>query len=527
MNKLYLSILAGATLLLSSCDMNLTQQGVLDDEAPLTLDYATQMRNYTVYSQLRGMTVGAWVYNTELQLDQFIGLSNNGGRGGNIANGFLTSSSGEFSGVYASCYTRIANCNYLLPQLQRLLDGGLSASDEAQVKKYIAEVKFTRAYCYYYLLDHFCNTNEAVGNAESTLGLQIVTEYYPTGDNSKYPGRSSLQASIDFIKGDLTEAFNGLSEYESNVDTEACVAGSNYLSSYAVAALQARMSLVIGDYATAVEKAQYVIGNSQYKLATLEDYISMWYDQDVRELIFAPYVDVNEISDPEAFSTCQGWNYWWADIKQCDYIPTQQTVTSLIEYEDAEGYINDIRFVAFLGGEPYVLNIEGGTTKTYVFQKYPGNTALDKTNPMFDNTPKPFRLSEQYLILAEAAALTNGQEATSQKAISDLVRARLIDANGFNNVTLTGSDLLSFVRSERSKELLGEGFRLSDLRRWKQGFDRNQPYTLNPYVAESRSINGLNVVYQADDYRYVWAIPQSEMNINPQLAGQQNPGYGY
>ena len=29
----------------------------------------------------------------------------------------------------------------------------------------------------------------------------------------------------------------------------------------------------------------------------------------------------------------------------------------------------------------------------------------------------------------------------------------------------------------------------------------------------------------ANDYRMVWAIPQNEMDVNPQLKGQQNPGY--
>lgn len=524
MKKKYLSIIAGAAVMLSSCDMDTVQQGVLDDTEPLTFEYATNMRNYVVYSNLRSMSVGSWVYNTELQLDQFIGMSNNGGRGGNIANGFLNSANSEFSSPYQSCYNVISRCNYLIPKCEELINGVTEAQAQ-ELKKYVAETKFARAYAYFYLLDHFCNTNDALNNAENSLGLQIVTVYEPTGDTSKYPGRSSLKASIEFIQQDLDDAFTGLSEYESAVSDAQCVAGANYLSSYAVAALQARMSLVIGDYTTAVSKAQYVISNSNYALATGQDYVDMWYDENVNELIFAPYVDANEISDQQSFSTCQGYNYWWADPAQCDYIPTQESVYSLIEYEDEEGYINDVRFVAFLGGEAYILNVEGGQTRTYVFQKYPGNTSLDTGTAMYDNKPKPFRLSEQYLILAEAGIL-GGQEKVAQDAITSLVKARLIDPTGFANVTLTGSNLLTYIRSERSKELMGEGFRLSDLRRWQQGFDRNQPYTINPYVAETLSINGLNVVYANDDYRFVWAIPQAEMNINPHLAGQQNPGYG-
>lgn len=524
MKKKYLSIIAGAAVMLSSCDMDTEQQGVIDDTKPLTFEYATNMRNYVVYSNLRSMSVGAWVYNTELQLDQFIGMTNNGGRGGNIANGFLSSSSPEFSGPYKSCYSVISQCNFLLPKCEELL-GNVTPSQEIDVKRYIAETKFARAFAYFYLLDHYCNTNDAVSNAENSFGLQIVTFYEPTGDSSKYPGRSSLKASIEFIEEDLNDAFEGLKEYET-VNSGECVAGANYLSSYAVAALQARMALAIGDYTTAVAKSKYVIGNPAYALATGEDYVNMWYDENVSELIFAPYVDAKEISDQQAFSTCQGYNYWWSDPAQCDYIPTEESVYSLIEYEDAEGYINDVRFVAFLGGQLYTLNVEGGQSKTYVFQKYPGNPTLDTGTPMYDNKPKPFRLSEQYLILAEAGILA-GNQADAQAAINDLVHARLIDPSALPDITLTGSELLAFIRSERSKELMGEGFRLSDLRRWQQGFDRNQPYNLNPQVAATRSINGLNVKYENDDHRFVWAIPQAEMNINPRLKGQQNPGYGY
>ena len=526
MKKKYLSIIAGAAVMLSSCDMETVQQGVLDDTAPLNFEYATNLRNNVVYSNLRSMSVGAWVYTTELQLDQFIGMTNNGGRGGNIHNGFLSSSTSEFASFYQSCYSVISRCNYLLPKCEELL-GQVSEEEAAELNKYIAEAKFTRAFAYYYLLDRYCNTNEAQTNAENAFGLQIVTKYAPSGDPATYPGRSSLKATIDFINQDLEESFDAFVEYETNVSDAQCVAGANYLSSYAVAALQARMALSIGDNATAVAKAKYVIGNTNYQLAAGEDYINMWYDENVNELIFAPYVDATEISDQESFSTCQGYNYWWTDAAQCDYIPTEESVYSLIEYADAAGNINDIRFVAFLGGAPYKLNVEGGQTQTYVFQKYPGNPALDTSTAMYDNTPKPFRLSEQYLILAEAGAMVQGEEKTAQDAITALVAARMIDPTYAPQITLGGSELLAFVRSERSKELMGEGFRLSALRRWKQGFNRNQPYELNPYVAQSRSINGLNVAYEKEDYRYVWAIPQAEMDINPNLAGQQNPGYGY
>lgn len=525
MKKIFLSLVACAGLF-TSCDMNTTQYGVVEDTTELDFNFVTQNRNYSVYSCLRGMTVGAWVYSEELQLDQFIGLSTNGARGMNMADGSINSATSEPTSMFQSCYAKIAQVNFTLEKIAILMESGNVSEDEmAELKRYMAECKFARAYYYFFLYDHFCATyTDAIGD-EPAMGLQLVTVYAPTSDSSSYPGRSTQNETLELINKDLTDAFDGLAEYEANISRDNIGAGASYLSSYAVAALQARVALVTSQFAVAIDKADYVIGNSNYRLAEGEDYIAMWSDENISELIFAPYYDSKEISSPTGVSTSIGWNYWWpGNTAQCDYIPTQETVLNLQEYVDADGYADDARFYAFIANAP--IQVEGGTVKGYIFYKYPGNPALNpgSTN-YYINTPKPFRLSEQYLIKAEAAAMS-GKSDIAKSAIETLVTARLFDpANSAPDFDMSASDLLSFIRNERSKELLGEGFRLSDLRRWKQGFNRNQPYDLDATIAQTRSVVALNVVYSADDYRYVWPIPYEEMNINPQLKGQQNPGY--
>ncbi|MDE5607988.1 MAG: RagB/SusD family nutrient uptake outer membrane protein [Muribaculaceae bacterium] len=522
MKKIFLSLIACAGLGLTSCDMNTTQFGVIDDSETLNYDYATNFRNYAVYSCIRTMTTGAWVYDADLQCDQFIGLSNNGGRGMNgFGDGFLTSSNGDVDGCYGGCYSRIAQVNYYIDAAQSLLNAGtLTADETTEVKRYLGEAYFARAYYYSWLQMHFCgNYDEATADQEG-LGLCLVKVYNPDGNPSSYPGRSSMNETISFIEGDLEAAFTALKAYEDAGNTNFTKAGANYLSSYAVAALHARFALNIGKNAVAAQKADYVIGNANYSLATLQDYVDMWKDENVDELIFAPYVDQSESST--LASLCQGWNYYWATANQSDFIPTEDTVYSLAEYEDSEGYINDIRFVAFLNNT--AINVANGTTKGYAFNKYPGVPGLSTGTNMYLNKPKPFRLSEMYLVKAEAAALTQ-DVAGANAALNTLVKARMIEPADFEDFDLVGNELIETIRSERGKELMGEGFRTMDLRRWKQGFDRNVPYDINPYIAEMRSPNGLNVKYAADDYRYVWPIPSSEMEINPQLKGQQNPGY--
>ena len=516
MKKLFISLMA-VSAMLTSCNMDTPAPGVLDDATAIDGVKSAQYFRNNIYNGFRAMSTGVYVAGTELAMDQFVGMSTNGNRGGLFANGDqINASNPDIASIYGACYSRIADTNYFIEKANALLDGGsLNQQESLEVKRYIGEARFARAYYYFYLFDHYCQTyDKAKGNQEG-LGLQLQLVYNPTGDTSKYPGRSSMNASLKVINDDLDAAYKALKAYEDAGNTANCVAGAAYLSSYAVEALRARVALAIGDYETAVTSAQAVIANTNYQLLAGQAYIDMWNDANVSELIFAPFVDASESA--YISSNCGQWNYWSTDVNQCDYIPTSQVVWSFV---DETGNVADARFFAFLKRAP--LNAQGGTAKTYVFNKYPGNDALITSSNLYKNTPKPFRLSEQYLILAEAAAMAGGKDDIANKAINDLVKNRHLN---YTEVERVGEDLIQFIREERGKELIGEGFRMSDLRRWKVGFDRNQVYDLDPTVAASRVLAGLKTAYAADDYRYVWPIPYDEMAITPALAGQQNPGY--
>lgn len=511
MKKIFASICMCAVVL-TSCDMDTPAPGVIDDQTAISdIERAYQFRNY-IYNNLRSCTTGSWVYNSDLQMDEYIGLSTNGNRGGLISSGDFTTSADFASGAYNGMYARIANANYLIGHCEKLIAGGaLTADEQMEMEFYIGEAKFARAYYYYYLMDHFCQTYDPAKGDIEGLGLSLVTVYDPTPDHSRYPGRSSMNEVLNRIGTDLNDAYTAFKNFEDAGYTQFLTAGSKYLSSSAVEALQARVALVTGDYETAINKAQSVIANPNYQLAAGEDYIDMWTDQNVSELIFAPFVDANESSTIS--STCEGWNYWWSKQTQTDHLPTYTTIT---RYETAD-YRKDAFFKAF-----YV-NVQGGMQVAYVMNKYPGNKSLVVSTDLFLNTPKPFRLSEQYLIVAEAAANTN--KATLACNALNTLRAARFDAEDFEEVNLSGEPLIEFVREERARELLGEGFRQSDLRRWKVAWKRYAQYPIQPAVAKSFVIADINCQYSADDYRYVWPIPSDEMEINPQLKGQQNPGY--
>lgn len=139
------------------------------------------------------------------------------------------------------------------------------------------------------------------------------------------------------------------------------------------------MALITGDNATALAKAKYVIDSGNFGLAGINDYASMWVNDEGDELIFVPYGSNTE--------GCPNTGYNWVYNTQknnSDYIPTAE---ALLAYEDG-----DVRFDSFF--ELYQMEMLGATYPCFAFLKFPGNPALWTTaTNNFQNKPKPFRLS--------------------------------------------------------------------------------------------------------------------------------------
>ena len=129
-----------------------------------------------------------------------------------------------------------------------------------------------------------------------------------------------------------------------------------------------------------------------------------------------------------------------------------------------------------------------------------------------------------YLIAAEAYART-GTAALVKRGSDLLKELRTKRIEGYTQGDYTDAGvLMDEVMDERVRELVGEGFRLTDLKRWGKGVKRNSAQNSGliwfPGVNYSEKLDR-----EADDPRMVWPIPKSEMDANPQLKGAQNPGY--
>jgi hypothetical protein len=271
--------------------------------------------------------------------------------------------------------------------------------------------------------------------------------------------------------------------------------------------MQARVALVKGDNATALAKAKAVIESGVYSLTTIDKYADLCTKDEGTEVIFRPFMSSTE----GLVSTGSVWTSSVAE-NSADYIATAEV---LMAYAD-----NDVRFDTYF--KVWNLDVEGANYPSYVFLKYPGNEALrTSAQNNYCNMTKPFRLSEMYLVAAEAAAVL-GNASEASKYLNDIRAQRLV---GYEAQNYPATTVLETVKEERYLELIGEGFRMSDLRRWNEGFTRYPDHIENSSLNNVIVAAGRELTYEAGDHRFTWPIPKTEMDSNPNMKGQQNPGY--
>ena len=148
--------------------------------------------------------------------------------------------------------------------------------------------------------------------------------------------------------------------------------------------------------------------------------------------------------------------------------------------------------------------------------KYPGNTDLDGGSQLnFINMPKPLRLSETYLIRAEA--YYNLKKYT--EASEDLTTLKRKRYQNFGSYSAEGDDLFREIQNERVRELFMEGFRLSDMKRW--GLDLVRKKQL--YTMDGPANNELK--REAGHPLFTWPIPKNEIEAtNGVVKGNRSNG---
>ncbi|MGM9747205.1 MAG: RagB/SusD family nutrient uptake outer membrane protein [Candidatus Cryptobacteroides sp.] len=453
-----------------------------------------------LYAGLKSVFTGALVYCPDLQTDCYHAVKNFGNWSGEWYHYSVLPSTGEASTAWFGLYSQIANANFLIEGTQKLLDRGtLSKEDAATVQQYYGEACYIRAHMYYNLLQYFCEDYEPE-TADEVLGVPVVTVYNPTPDSSKYPSRPSLSTTYAQILTDLEEAEKFVTLQGSG--------NSGYVTADVVTALQARVALAMHDYGTALSKARSLIECGRYSLISdASAYAKGWINDSLAEETIWQII----MTGPDDLGSSYKYFINNPTGKDGDdnpqYVPEQSVL-------DLYQKTKDIRYNAYFETRDIKSPVIGKLT---LLVKYPGNPLLfNGTASNYCNMPKVFRLSEMYLIAAEAAAMEK-QEAAASKFLNDLRRKRI---SGYTDGSFTGATLMREIREERVRELFGEGFRMQDLKRWHIGFQRDKGQNSELLQPGERY---LDCKRPADDPYFLWPIPTAEIQANPQM--QQNPAY--
>lgn len=501
MKKFKNILFAAALTIAASCSMDYRPVGNLDDEsAILSLADAEKAADYLMI-RLRGLYSGSYIYTSELSTDLFHPSLAYGNRGGNMYRWEYESQTGEMENLWAHAYFTIANANYLIDKIGTLDRDKLTDAENNRLEQILGEAAFLKAVNVYALTEKFCKPyNE--GSAATDLGVMIVDEYAPTSDQSKYPGRSSLKDTYSYIDEQLQIA-------ETKVTAPGKLAAEN-LTVDVVKAFKARVALAKGDYQTAAATAAALVDSGRYPLidasseTAKDDWENLWHLDSGEECIMQLYASYADQSVPSTLT----YGYYGlntAGVYSPDYIPESRIIAMYTDSDIRTNWFDTVTItVSSINGEVTLLN------------KFPGNPALQSPTQgtsSYLQKVKPFRIAEQYLIAAEAYAKMGGADDKAAQYLTAFASMRdpQFEVRG---------DLLTLVKNERLKEFIGEGFRFYDLKRYGEGLSRSEPQNSNVTTTI-----GMDLSIAADNYRWLWPIPQAEIDSNPQIKNQQNPGY--
>ena len=457
-------IIISAALLLSIITLNSCSNSVLDQDPILGTTDKSIFENkekiesnllgvYTKAKEIIALRGHAFV---EAIGDDFINLSvntNEAYASYEMAVGLGTIDNSDF---WTGAYSAINNANTFLENLE---NSKQIAGDD--YNRYVAEAKFVRALCYYYLNNLYAQPYILNKNAKS-VPLRLVAE---KTINSNDLARSTVSEVYDQILSDLSDAsLNALPATTSDYNSITRATQS------AVRMLRMRCYMEQGLWEKAIIEGENVKGYSL--LDNIGTVFSSPYTSN--EIIFSfPMADTNKGTTQSAFAyfTNNGARFvvdtksgiyskplysLAADQRVNKFISKAGTQTISIKFPDAQNYLNWI--------------------------------------PMF-------RFAETKLNLAECY-YNAGKEDLAKQYLTEVRRRSIPQVDDLLDInTLTGKSLFEAIDNERRTEFIGEAIRSLDIHRRGETYykqkDTPQAITTTP------TTNG-----------YIWPIPTVERVIN-------------
>ncbi len=398
-----------------------------------------------------------------------------------------TPTSGSYSGFWSRGYYCILQVNSLLDNIQKLETGG-TQEDFSYIK---GQALTLRALFYFDLVRIYglpYNYNK------DSYGVPNITE--PLSAMAQ-PTRAKVSENYAQIVQDLTEGAQLMSNNKTRQN--------GYVGYYANIALQARVKLYMEEYSGALAAAREVIECGEYSLYKPESWVESWSRQFGSESIFELGITTEESDLGTGSLGFYLMRYGRVKNAQGWFLASDYFLNRLGEDP------TDIRW-GIMDNDEYWYDTK--IERRGACYKYMGGTDLPGDGKATNTAVniKILRLSEMYLIAAEAALHSGDKEAAAGYLNSIRSRAPQLAPATAESI----SD--DMILDERSKELFGEGHRFFDMMRMNRRIEYNDDFQNVPISQREKSID-------RTFYKVVLPIDMDEINANPALADQQNPGY--
>lgn len=390
---------------------------------------------------------------------------------------------------WQSPYVVIGRANRIIAAAE---GGKLSDAVEAKAKieQYAAESKVLRALAHFDLVRIY--GKPYTEDQGASLGVPLVTGVLES--NAK-PARSTVAEVYTQVVKDLTEAISS--------NALATETKPGYVSVWGAKAILSRVYLNMGDYANALSVAEDIIKNSGAALWTRDQYFKAWDASTPNESEFLFRLNVAGSTDNNDLNSI-------GNLQQRDGYKEMVATKKFVDMLTSDP--KDVRNNMFLPATATKEVEAYGTNKVFL------NKLRGQGGNLRNVTIVPIiRLSEVYLTAAECA-FRNNDKTKAVEYLNDLVKNRTTTEASLatvDNITLDR------ILIERRKELIGEGQRYFDALRNNETITR---YTSEADKGWHKTLSKEAQSFNRDFYKAIAAIPQAEINANPNI--KQNTGYG-
>ena len=386
-----------------------------------------------------------------------------------LANGNMTQAN---SGANFYDYTIIRRCNTFLQNIE-----SVPFSDDKVKKDLIAQARVIRAYKYFVM-------NWLYG------GVPII-DNYNTAEEAQVPRNTEKEVQT-FVETELDECTSDLNTAPSE---------RGRIAQGAALAIRMREALYYGDWETAKDKAEAIIGLDQYDLESDYEKLFQVAGQDSKEIILA----VQYILNTKTLGVIgqmynNGDGGWSSIVPTYNLVDAYEMKNGLTIDEEGSGYDavhpfkdRDPRMAMSIiypgadyiksDGSQSIFNtldktVNGESNANYMtsadnasktgltWNKY--LSPITQYSDIWNTNACPivFRYAEVLLTWAEAENELNGPSTEVYNKI-DAVRLRAgmpkVDQTKYN----TKDKLRELIHRERGVEFAGEGLRRADILRWK------------------------------------------------------------